>query len=272
MEKETWQQKWTEYITEKKKTQQIIQNKISKWEKERAHAISKLPRGERERENWKILKENLRPVNEKNIKLKGKKGETEKEGELKEIIQDFWKDIIQRTTKEDTTIKTIRSERHNATEEILTKEEVTQAIKKMKNRKAAGCDDIVAELIKRGEKMKTVLHNIFSESFETGQIPEDWRKSRVELIHKGGRKEKTEIGNYRPISIINILNKLFGEIINDKMQRWVEQEGVIGEEQSGFRKGRSGLENIYVLKELIDRSKRERKKFVSWFPRHRESI
>ena len=34
---------------------------------------------------------------------------------------------------------------------------------------------------------------------------------------------------------------------------------MIGVEQSGFRKGRSGLENIYVLKELIDRSKRERK-------------
>ena len=90
-------------------------------------------------------------------------------------------------------IKTIRSERHNATEEILTKEEVTQAIKKMKNRKAAGCDDIVAELIKRGgEKVKTVLHNIFSEAFETGQIPEDWRKSRVELIHKGEGKEKRD--------------------------------------------------------------------------------
>ena len=67
----------------------------------------------------------------------------------------------------------------------------------------------MAELIKRGEKVKTVLHNIFSEAFETGQLPEDWRKSRVELIHKGGGKEKTEIGDYRPISIISILNKLF---------------------------------------------------------------
>lgn len=47
----------------------------------------------------------------------------------------------------------------------------------MKDRKAAGCDDIVAELTKEGgEALKTVLHNAFSEVFETRQIPEDWRK------------------------------------------------------------------------------------------------
>lgn len=113
--------------------------------------------------------------------------------------------------------------------------------------------------------MKTVIHNLFSEVFENGQIPEDWRLSRVELIHKGGGKDKTDIGNYRPISVVNILNKLFGDIVNDKLQKWVEQEGVLGEEQNGFRKGRSGLENIYVMKELIDRNKRNRKELYFGF-------
>ena len=85
------------------------------------------------------------------------------------------------------------------------------------------------------------------------------------MIHKGGGKDKAYIGNYRPISIVNILNKLFGAIINDKIQRWVEQEGVLGEEQNGFRKGRSGLENIYVMKEIIDRNKRNRKELYIGF-------
>ena len=151
-------------------------------------------------------------------------------------------------------------------EEIITKEDVNIAIKKLKNRKAAGCDDVVGEFIKHGgENLETVVHNLFSEIFETGQIPEDWRLSRVELIHKGGGKEKADIGNYRPISVINIMNKIFGDIVNDKLQKWVEQERVLGEEQNGFRKGRSGLENVYIMKELIDRNKRNRKELYFGF-------
>ncbi len=48
-------------------------------------------------------------------------------------------------------------------------------------------------------------------------------------------------------------------MINEKMTRWAEREGIFGEEQNGFRKGRSGMENIYIIKELIDRNKRARK-------------
>lgn len=40
---------------------QLIQNKILKWKKEIANSINKLPRGGREKENWKIMTDNLRP-------------------------------------------------------------------------------------------------------------------------------------------------------------------------------------------------------------------
>ena len=114
--------------------------------------MNKLPRGERERESWKKLKENLKPLSTSNVKLKGKKGETEDEGEIKEIIQDFWKGIIQKEAREDTEIKAIFSEKHDMIEEIITKEEVTRAIKKLKDRKAAGSNDVVAEFIKKKEE------------------------------------------------------------------------------------------------------------------------
>ena len=88
---EEWQQKWKEYLTEKRITQLLIHSKITKWEKERADSINKLPRGARERESWKKLKENLTTPSTTNIKLKGKNGETENEAEIKEIIQNFGK-------------------------------------------------------------------------------------------------------------------------------------------------------------------------------------
>ena len=77
------------------------------------------------------------------------------------------------------------------------------------------------------------------------------------LIHKGGGKTKDEIGNYRPISIMNILAKVFGMTINEKLMTWAEQYRIWGEEQSGFRKGRGGLENVYVIKEIIERNRKQ---------------
>ena len=56
----------------------------------------------------------------------------------------------------------------------------------------------------------------------------------MKLIHKGGGKSKLEINSYRPVSIINVMNKLFGIIINEKLRRWIEEKGIIGEEQDGF--------------------------------------
>lgn len=92
-------------------------------------------------------------------------------------------------------------------------------------------------------------------------MPLDWRKSRVTLIHKGGGKGKAEVGNYRPIAIMNTMAKVFGIVINEKLKAWIETQKVLGEEQSGFRKGRGGLENIYTLKEIIERNRLQRREF-----------
>ena len=56
--------------------------------------------------------------------------------------------------------------------------------------------------------------------------------------------------------MVNALTKVFGRVINEKLKTWIEDEKVLGEEQSGFRKGRGGLENVLVMKEIIDRNKK----------------
>jgi len=67
--------------------------------------------------------------------------------------------------------------------------------------------------------MKCIINNILKE----GNVPQDWKRSRVTLIHKGGGKAKEEIENYRLISIVNILTKVFGTIINEKLTSLAEQ-------------------------------------------------
>ena len=68
-----------------------------------------------------------------------------------------------------------------------------------------------------GQKMIRVMHGIFSCILEERDVLQAWKRSGMTLIHKGGEKEMKEIGNYRPGSITNILAKVFGMKINEKI-------------------------------------------------------
>lgn len=96
--------------------------------------------------------------------------------------------------------------------------DIDKAIKAIKTGKAGGTDGVLGEFVKYGdEKMKLAMKSMFSSIVEEGEIPQDWKKNRVTLIHKGGGKAKDEIGNYRPISIMNIFAKVFGMVIDEKL-------------------------------------------------------
>ncbi len=62
----------------------------------------------------------------------------------------------------------------------------------------------------------------------------------------------TVSSNYRPISILSCLGKLFTSILNERLMSYVEAEKILGEEQMGFRKGYSTIDGVFVLRSLID--------------------
>ena len=81
----------------------------------------------------------------------------------------------------------------------LTREEVEQAVKKLQNGKAAGEDEIVAEMQKNGgEVMFDWLLEILQEVWRTKQLPSEWKKSILAPVHK-----KKVCDNYRGISPLN---------------------------------------------------------------------
>ena len=133
--------------------------------------------------------------------------------------------------------------------------DIDNAVKALKTGKSAGTDEVVGEFIKYGgECLKSYLQKLFKKIIEKGEVPQDWQRSRVTLIYKGGGKSRKEIGSYRPIAVMNVLAKVFGWVINTKLMNWAEENKVLGEEQSGFRKGRGGLENVLTIKEIMERN------------------
>ena len=79
-------------------------------------------------------------------------------------------------------------------------------------------------------------------------------------MHKGGYKSKRELKNYRPIAITDTVSKVFCGILNERMKVVIERNKVMGEEQNGFRVDRRGEDNMFVVREVIEKMVKEKMK------------
>ena len=88
--------------------------------------------------------------------------------------------------------------------------------------------------------------------FKTGKIPEKFKESIVIPIYKNsGNKE--EISNYRPISLINNLGKIFEKCIKDRLINFLSSNNILSENQFGFAEERSTADTMYeLIKEITN--------------------
>jgi len=86
------------------------------------------------------------------------------------------------------------------------------------------------------------LSIIFERSWRAGEVPEDWRNSSTTPAFKKGKKE--DAGNYRPVSLTSIPEKVMEQLILDVISNQMEEKKVIRSSQHGFTKGRSCLTNL----------------------------
>jgi hypothetical protein len=73
------------------------------------------------------------------------------------------------------------------------------------------------------------LGSIFNLSLQTGIFPDDWKLAKVSLI----------CGNYRPISVISIIAKLFEKLVCNQLKTYMMNNNIITKNQSGFREHHS---------------------------------
>ena len=87
--------------------------------------------------------------------------------------------------------------------------------------------------------------------FNEGLFPTSWGIGIIVSIFKSGIK--TNSGNYRGNFLLSNLSKIFTSIINQKIMLWSEQEKIIGRCQAGFRQGKSTIDQMFMLKTLINK-------------------
>lgn len=129
-------------------------------------------------------------------------------------------------------------------------DEILHVIHSLKDNCALGWDGISTSIIKATRKVLTpILCHIFNLSFTTGVFPQIFKKALVHPIFKSG--DRDSVSNYRPISVLTVMSKVFEKIINKRLVQFLNQNKILSENQFGFRSGRSTDEAVLKLSETV---------------------
>ena len=83
------------------------------------------------------------------------------------------------------------------------------------------------------EIISPILAYIVNESLANGIFPEQFKVARVIPLYKGGDKSTT--GNYRPVSVLPILSKVFERVVFNQLYYFLEKYSLLNGSQYGFR-------------------------------------
>jgi hypothetical protein len=117
-----------------------------------------------------------------------------------------------------------------------------------KNGKAAGPGGVHLEMLKYGGNKIIILRTkLYRKIIQGRRIPDEMKLGYISSIHKKG--DQRSCSNYRGICVINPIMKTFGRLIKHRL----EEEYVSLEEQCSFITGRSCIDHIFTLRQILEK-------------------
>lgn len=127
--------------------------------------------------------------------------------------------------------------------------EVDKIITSLSSGKTCGWDNIPMILLKLSVNLiSPIITLLINQAFTTGVFPLKLKFSEIKPIYKKGSAK--DISNYRPISILSNISKIFERAINFRLVQFLEANNIICNEQYGFRKNRN---TELALSSFVDR-------------------
>ena len=116
----------------------------------------------------------------------------------------------------------------------VTQLHVLSQLNKLSKRKATGLHSVSARLLREcPDLISESLALIFNQSIGTGIFPDEWKSARITpLFKKAG--SRSDPSNYRPISIIPVVAKVFEQIVYDQLYHYLNENDLLSQHQSGF--------------------------------------
>ena len=140
--------------------------------------------------------------------------------------------------------------------EESTFDELSKALDFIATGKAPGKDGIPAEVLKccKGSLI-TELHEILHLCWRDSEVPQDVRDANIITLYKY-KGDRSNCYNYRGISLLSIVGKLFAHISLKRLH--VLAERVYPESQCRFRANRSTIDMVFALRQLQEKCREQR--------------
>ena len=139
----------------------------------------------------------------------------------------------------------------------LTLEEVGIALSNLNNDSAPGIDGLPVSWYKVFyNKIKLPLFKCLNHCILTGTLGSSQRRAVITLIHKGKDLDRQILKNWRPISLTTTDYKFFSKCIANRLQKILPS--IIHTSQSGFIKGRSIVDHIRLIDDIINLSRKKK--------------
>ena len=140
-------------------------------------------------------------------------------------------------------------------------QELTDAIRSLADGKTVGPDGVSVELFKitlNGDPaLRRRLLDIVVRIWRGGEVPQHWKYAIIMILYK--KKNRTECGNYRGISLVAHAGKILLKIIAHRLSEYCERVGILPEEQqSGFRPNRSTTDMMFVIRRSQELARKKR--------------
>ena len=156
---------------------------------------------------------------------------------------------------------------HNATEmektrqrptrhqmaKLPSREELTDAVGKLQNGKAAGKSGILPEMVKAGccnDNFLNIMLDLVCKVWQEKEVPKEWADAVLVPIPKKG--DLGQCDNWRGVALLDVVGKVVAKVLQDRLQQLAEEE--LPESQCGFRRGRGCSDMIYTVRQLVEKS------------------
>lgn len=140
--------------------------------------------------------------------------------------------------------------------------EVITVVQNLKTSKSTGTCDIPAEALRSlTQPNLATIHNLILKIWDTRRVPQDFKDGIIVPIFKKG--SRYDCANYRGITLLSIAGKILTSIIRSRLEPLYES--TCREQQSGFRRGRGCIDQIFTLRRVLERRLRHGKPTVACF-------